>query len=377
MLSLTAAGRAVSSGPRAVMREVVSTLDEFAVLIDGIIDSPQSIPEPISCSSGQRPGCGEATFKSRLGLTSVSIWYGEQIAERLQQLGEEARELSGAALWIMRNLEELSQILITHASLISSSVHKFSEFKPYLEARAYDPWSAFVKNTKDSAECQRPYTELLGSSLDLTAVEGASKKVLNLKGQLRKIADEINTRTSVIARFINEAPDEVRISFQIPAPICFLQAVLIGEDPATMQRLLNKLRQLTILEVECVPDFLPPLLEECGRERMESMMKCMRTFAEHAQSQLERLDDLLIEASKQETRHEVNPQSLSDNPSQEEWRAELASLREDFEEERRNVMLLMCQLEYLKAACRNVSEADVDDASQAPVLQNLMTMHRL
>jgi len=261
-------------GPGDILKAVMGGFESFKKVLDDAMADPASLA----------PSGG--------AMVSCAAWYGGAVVAKLKDFADEVTKLfdmlKEMAANMLAPMGALKDGMESAMSGLENSANKLAKLPTMLTKMAAD-----LATPDDVAKID---TDSMKAALDLSGIDGPLSKLNDLKGVLTgdngPIA-AVKTVVEYLADFITNAPDKIKMAFQVPPPLCFLQSVLMSQAPPMLTTLLDNLELLKKVDLSPLVSMLANVGEALGGMDIEMVKKPLMTFAESAKDQIEDLDKVV------------------------------------------------------------------------------------
>jgi len=272
-------------------------VEEFTDKIDDILDKIKSGPKEKLDAAKAKFGEFKAELEKTLadpsslapggGMAACASFYGNSVAGKLGSLKTESESLIESINTIAKGMEgplkSLGDTLTSAMDKLEGSLKALAKL-PKLVAKE-------IAGKDSPDDIGKIDTSGMKKALNCGDVDGPLNSITGLKDVLGDAVEAVKKGIKALSEFIEKAPDMVKSAFDVPAPLCFLQSVLLSQAPKAMTDMLAMVEKLNQINLQPIVDMLENATSTIGGLDVNQVKTPMNKFLESAGGLVDKLDN--------------------------------------------------------------------------------------
>jgi len=220
------------------------------------------------------------------GAACIAGWYGGEVAKKLRSFGNETNglveEMKKMASNMAQPMKDLADALEKAVSQLEASVKNLAKLPKLI--------SQEIQGKDSPDDVAKINTDPMKKALSGADLDEPLKAIGGMKGLLDSAVSALKGGMETMEKFLQSAPETVRRAFDMPAPLCALQSVLMSQAPKLMVDLLGMLEKLQSVSLEPVMKALNNTTEKVGSLDPQAIKTPVNKFMESAKDLVDKLD---------------------------------------------------------------------------------------
>jgi len=213
-------------------------------------------------------------------------YYGGEVAKKLRAVSDDTSGLVAVmtkmAEDVQKPMKDLAEGLEKALSQLEGSVKGLAKLPKLIQQEMQG---------KDSPDdIAKIDTAPMKKALDGGDMDGPLSAIGGMKDILEGAIAVLRSGAEALQGFLESAPGAVRHAFDLPAPLCALQSVLMSQAPQLMTDLLGMLDKLQGVSLQPVMDAMNGTMDKVANLDMEQIKAPVNKFMESAKDLVEKLD---------------------------------------------------------------------------------------
>lgn len=255
-----------AAGPGDAMDAVKGKFDEFKGKMEEIISNPSAL--------------------APAGLAPVAVWYGNAVAAKLIAFKEEVegilKSLLQTAADIMDPMKSLGDTLGTVMAELEKTLKKLAKLPKEVGKMA-----AEIDSPDDIAKID---VDSMKACLDVSGIDSPLGNLGGLGATLGGAIEKVKQGITLIEEFIQNAADNLKLCFQVPAPLCFVTPCAMQNAPQPLQDLLACVDNLKTVDLSSLVGMLSNTMDTLGQMDVEKVKTPVNAFATAAAEPVGKLE---------------------------------------------------------------------------------------
>jgi len=259
----------VKEGPSAILDGMKKLFDDFKGKMQEIQDSPGNLAPP--------------------GVAACASWYGGVVAGRLKALQE---EVMGMIEKIKSLVNDLAAPMKTLGETLKEAMKSLDDTVKKL-AGLPNELTDLGGKCQGAADVAKIDTGPMMKATDVKSISSPLQSLADLKGPLKDAIEAVNNGVAGIIDFVTSLPAKVKASFDLPAPICFLQSALMSQAPPAMKTLLEMVDKLGKVDMAPMQKMLGKVSDTICELEPKTIIDPVNKFAASAKDSISGLDTVV------------------------------------------------------------------------------------
>eukprot|EP00429_Kryptoperidinium_foliaceum_P042713 CAMPEP_0176115130 /NCGR_PEP_ID=MMETSP0120_2-20121206/57817_1 /TAXON_ID=160619 /ORGANISM="Kryptoperidinium foliaceum, Strain CCMP 1326" /LENGTH=339 /DNA_ID=CAMNT_0017449367 /DNA_START=63 /DNA_END=1082 /DNA_ORIENTATION=- len=252
-------------GPGVLLESAQSQVEEIQKKLEAALADPSSVAGGAGC---------------------VASWYGGEVAKKLQSFSDETKGLVSTvqkmAADVKKPMKELAEGLQKSVQQLEGSAKSLAKLPKLIQQEL---------EGKDSPDdIAQINTEPMKKALAVGDLDGPLSAIGGMKGLLDGAIAMLRNGVAALEEFLQTAPATVRSAFDLPAPLCALQSVLMSQVPQLLTDLLGMLEKLQGVSLQPLMDALTGTQGKVAGLDVAMIKTPVNAFMEPAKDLVDKLD---------------------------------------------------------------------------------------
>jgi len=276
----------------------IGNIDKFLDELNNINEKAKNGPgdaldKAMACLDNLKDSMKNAMDNPAPGDAICAMWYQEAIKSKLKALSDEteniAQSVKSQSTEIGLAFRDLSGTLTQATDGLATTTKNLTSLPNEV--------TAISESVSDAGDIVKIDTAHLEQACDISGIDKPLDEIASLKKKLGPtLADPVNESLENLAIFIFSAPDKIKEAFQIPKPLCCIQAVVPSPQP--MQDILDKIELLSAINVTPVTEIITKTQDSLEGADVEVVKRSIASFSVKAKAKIDDLSKAIDTAKK-------------------------------------------------------------------------------